>query len=289
MILVYNANGATGSGVVKALVAAGVLVRAMVRDAERARAALPSGVEVIAAPLLDPAGLQALLPRALAGVHALYVATPACPELPQIEGTLGRAAADAGVARIVKLGGIRVEDDSFPALMGKLHARGWAALRASGVPVVHLRAGFYMQNLLMAAGAIRAGVLPATTGGAAMAFVDARDLARCAAVVLTEAGHEGRSYDLTGPAALSFRDVAAILRDVLHRDVACLDVDDDSFRAGAIEGGAPPWVVDRLVELYQHVRTSDWAATPTDAVQRLTGRAPIDLAHFVQDHRGAFG
>lgn len=288
MILVYNANGTTGSGVVGALVAQGHAVRAVVRDAERARTTLPPGVEVIAAPLLDPAGLERVLPPALAGVHAMYVATPACPELPAIERALGRAAAAAGVARIAKLGGIRVEDESIPPLMGKLHARGWAALRDSGVPVVHLRAGFYMQNLLMAAGAIRSGVLPATTRGAKMAFVDARDLARCAAAVLTEDGHDGKSYDLTGPVGLSFHDVAAILGEVLHREVACLDVDDAAFRAGAIEGGAPAWVVDRLLELYDHVRTTDFAAAPTDAVQRLTGRAPIDLARFVLEHRAAF-
>lgn len=61
-----------------------------------------------------------------------------------------------------------------------------------------------------------------------------------------------------------------------------------SWVAGGIAAGGPAWVLERLGELYDHARATEFAAAPTDAVQRLTGRAPTDFATFVREHRAAF-
>ncbi|HWB78350.1 MAG TPA: NAD(P)H-binding protein [Nannocystaceae bacterium] len=280
-----NANGATGGFLTRELASRGAPVRALVRDRAKALDTLPAGTDVVAGDVTDIGSVRA----ALRGVEAVYLATPAHPELDAIEHAIAHACVDAGVARIVKLGGIRVVDDSAPPLMMKLHGRGQRAIRESGVPWVHLRASFFMQNFFMSAPEIAAGLVHAPTGNARASFVDARDIARCAAVVLTEPGHEGREYDITGPEALSFGDAARVLGRELGRDVAHVDVPTAGWVQAAVGAGAPAWVVARLGELYDHLRATEFAAAPTDAVRTITGRAPIDFATFVRDHRAAFG
>lgn len=284
MILVINGNGATGSGVVRELVARGKKVRTLVRDRARATSALPREVEIVAGDVTDTGSVRA----AMRGIEAVYVATPAQADLDTIERGIASACVEHRVRRIVKLGGIRVENDSVPPLMMKLHHRGFVHLRATGIPVVHLRAGFFMQNFFMSAPEIATGKIHAPTANARTSFIDARDIARCAAEALTDEGYLDAVYDLTGPAPLSFADCARILAAELGRPVEHIDVPTAAWVAGGIAAGGPAWVLERLGELYDHTRATEFAAAPTDAVQRITGRAPTDFATFVREHRAAF-
>jgi uncharacterized protein YbjT (DUF2867 family) len=284
MILVINGNGVTGSGVVRELVQRGANVRTLVRDRARATSAFPREVEVVVGDVTEPGSVRA----AMRGVEAVYIATPAQPDLDLVERGIAKACVEHGVRRIVKLGGIRVENDTVPPLMMKLHHRGFVHLRDTGIPVVHLRASFYMQNFFMSAPEIAIGEIHAPTGVARASFVDARDIARCAAQTLTHDGDFDPVYDLTGPAPLSFADCARILATELGRPVEHVDIPTAAFVAGGIAAGGPPWVLERLGELYDHLRGTEFAAAPTDAVQRITGRAPTDFATFVREHRAAF-
>jgi uncharacterized protein YbjT (DUF2867 family) len=111
-------------------------------------------------------------------------------------------------------------------------------------------------------------------------MVDTRDAAAVAAIVLTEPGHVGAHYDVTGPEALSYGDVAAKLTGALGRQVSYVDAPDEAVRGALVGAGLDAWFVDALVGLYQDYRrsgTDGYAAQVTGTVERLTGRRPRSL------------
>lgn len=111
-------------------------------------------------------------------------------------------------------------------------------------------------------------------------MVDTSDVAAVAAVVLTEAAHVGGHYDVTGPEALSYGDVAAKLTQALGRQINYVDAPDDAVRQGLLSAGLNEWFAGALVGLYQDYRRSGLdgnASQVTDAVERLTGRPARSL------------
>jgi uncharacterized protein YbjT (DUF2867 family) len=146
-----------------------------------------------------------------------------------------------------------------------------------------------MTNLLASAEAIAlTGKLFAPAGGARVAMIDPRDVAAVAAVALTEDGHDGQTYVLTGPEALGYHEVAAALSDTTGRRIEFVDVPEDAARQGMLEAGVPEFVADFLVRLFGALRAGAHAV-PTDTVRAVTGGEPRSIADFARDHAGAFG
>jgi uncharacterized protein YbjT (DUF2867 family) len=104
---------------------------------------------------------------------------------------------------------------------------------------------------------------------------------------LTEPGHLGRSYEITGPAALTHAEMADALGAATGRPVAFVDVAPEDF-AGALRGVLPAWQVDGLLEDYAHYAHGE-AATVWPTVADVTGTPPRDIATFARDHAAAFG
>jgi uncharacterized protein YbjT (DUF2867 family) len=150
------------------------------------------------------------------------------------------------------------------------------------VPHAIVRPNFFMQNIpentVPSIG--EDGSFYANAGDARISMVDTRDVAAVAAAVLTGDGHEGQAYDVTGPEALSYADVAAKLSDAIGKDVTYVAADDDSVRDALGGFGLGNWLVGALVDLFQDYRrsgTDGYAAQTTDTVERLTGSAPRTL------------
>jgi uncharacterized protein YbjT (DUF2867 family) len=117
-------------------------------------------------------------------------------------------------------------------------------------------------------------------------MVDTRDVAAVAAVALTEPGHAGASYDVTGPEAVSYADLAAKLTAALGRPVSYVDTPDDAVRQALLSAGLSEWFAGALVGLYQDYRRSGaggYAAEVTNTVTRLTGRAPRTLDELLAE------
>ena len=109
--------------------------------------------------------------------------------------------------------------------MARSHGTAEKALEASGVAWTHLRPHFFMQNLLGSAGTIACeGRIYSCTGEGSVPHIDVRDIASVAVACVTSSGHEGKSYDLTGPEALSMNEVAAWLGAVLGRRIDYVDI-----------------------------------------------------------------
>lgn len=253
-------------------------VRAFVRDEGKARALLGDDVELAVGDYGDPASVAAALDH----VDRVFLLTPSHPEMVRWEGTVLEAAAAAGVELVVKMSTVGADPRSggrFAAWQGECEQ----LVASSGIPAVVLRSSFHMTNVLLAAGTIReAGAIFASLDDAKIAMIDRRDLAAVAAVVLTEPGHAGRTYTLTGPEPITFAGVAGVLTEVLSREVAFVDVPDEAVVEAALEAGAPEWMAHGVAEVYQQVRDGVSAQT-TDVVRVLTGREPHTFGDFARD------
>jgi len=279
MILVTGATGNVGAHVVRELRERGAHVRALVRDPARAAERLGTGVELAVGDFSDPASLR----RALDGVGAVLLSCGNQPRQAELEGAAIDAAAAAGVRRLVKLSTVGAEPGS-PAAFWDHHGRAERHLAGAGVPAVVLRANFHMSNLLAAADrARRDGRLFAPAGSARIGMVDPRDVAAAAAVALTADGHEGRTYELTGPEAMTYARVAEELSTTLGRPVEYVDVPDAVALDAMVGNGIPPWFAEQLVRVFGQLRAGA-ADRVTDAVRALTGREPRTLAQFLRDH-----
>lgn len=213
MILVTGATGTIGRRLVAELRERGVRVRAMTRDPAAARI---EADEVVSGDLDRPD------PALFAGVDALFLLSPPGPETAEREPAVLRAA--AGVRRVVKLSAIAADDPA--TLTSAWHRPGERALRDGFADWTILRPSTFASNALAWAPAIRAGeAIPNPFGDGAQGVVDPADVAAVAAVVLTEDGHAGRTYTLTGPALITVPSQVAVIGKVLDREISTVDLD----------------------------------------------------------------
>lgn len=284
MILVTGATGANGTELTKALASRGVPFRAMVRS-ERDRAALAAlpGADVVRADFDDAASVE----RALAGVTRAFLLTPSSERAEAHQLAFVEAARRAGVGHVVKLSQYAADEGS-PVRFLRYHAVVERAVEGSGLAYTFLRPNLFMQGLLSFREPItRDGQFFAPIGDAAVSVVDVRDIAAAAAAALTEDGHEGQTYTLTGPEGLTHADMAAELSRALGRPVAFVDVPPEAMRDAVLGLGMNPWQADGLIEDYAHYRRGEAAAVAA-GVADATGVAPRPFRTFAHDYAEAF-
>ena len=176
----------------------------------------------------------------------MFLSSADGPRKVEHEAAVVDAAAAAAVDMIVKASTVFAQAGS-PLAPLDWNGRSEDHLRRSGVPATVLRSQFYMTNLLAAAEQVRTGgrvIAPAGHGRVAM--IDPRDVAAAAAAVLAGDGHEGRTYELTGPDAVSYADVARELARATGAPVQYIDAPDDAARHGLEASGMPEWLVEHL-------------------------------------------
>ena len=283
MILVTGATGRAGSQVVRALLEQSDEVRAFVRDPVTARDLLGEDVELVVGDFADVASVRV----ALEGVSDVFLSGPDDPRRVGWETAAIDAAADAGVRRIVKLSSI-VAAPGAPVAFWDWHGRIESHLRQSAIPAVVLRSSFFMSNLLLAAEPVaRAGRLYAPAAGARIAMIDPRDVGAAAAAVLATAGHDGRTYVLSGPEAVTYGQVAAALSAAAARSVEFIAVSDAEATEALIQAGLPAFGAEQVVAIFAQAR-SGAAEQVTGTVELLTGTPPRDVAAFARDFASAF-
>ena len=196
MILVTGATGTVGRELITQLTASGTRVRGMSRYPERA--GLPADVEMVRGDL----GRPETLGPAVDGAERVFLLAGG-PDGPMHEANLVAAAMRAGVRHIVKLSVLAAGHDGDDPIT-RWHLAGERTIEASGLAWTFLRPGAFMANALMWADTIREqGTVYAPYTTARTAPIDPFDIAAVAARVLTQTGHEGRAYSLTGPELLS--------------------------------------------------------------------------------------
>jgi uncharacterized protein YbjT (DUF2867 family) len=284
MILVTGATGLNGTALVRKLSAKGVPLRALVRSAAKAAeiAALPN-VEIAIADMAKPE----TLPAALAGVDRAMLNSSADPAMVAVQSNFIAAAAKAGVRHVVKLSGIMPELDS-PFRFARMHGEIEKRLEASGMAFTHLRAGEFMPSYFRQVPMILAkGALFLPMENQRIASIDIGDLAEIAALVLTNPGHEGKIYPLTGPEALTMTEVAERLSAATGKTIKYINVPPEDVRKAQLAAGVPPYIADALAELFAERRKGKESQVWPIA-QTLLGRRPTSFAEFAARNAAIF-
>lgn len=268
LIAVTGATGVVGGRVARLLAERGVRQRLVVRD--------PAKV-----PRLDGAEARGIagygayddVRAALDGVDTLFL-VPAHESADRLDQhrTAARAAADAGVRRIVYLSFVDAREDSTFTL-GRDHWATEEAVKATGVAWTFPRMNLYLDFLPFM---VTDGAIEGPAGDGRGAFVARADIADAVAVLLTTPGHEGRTYDLTGPEALTLAEVAAVLSRRTGRPITYTDQTIEQAYASRASYGAPDWQVEAWVSTYTSIAAGDLAAVSGDG-PRLTGRPATSL------------
>ncbi|ROQ05541.1 uncharacterized protein YbjT (DUF2867 family) [Rathayibacter sp. PhB93] len=216
---------------------------------------------------------------ALTGVETLFMvsASESAERLDQHRSFIDAAAA-AGVRHIVYTSFIAAAPDAVFTL-ARDHFVTEEYIKASGMAWTFLRDSFYIDFMEALVG--DDGVIRGPGGTGRVAIVSRADVARTAVAVLRDpSAHAGRTYDLTGPEALTFAEVATTISRVRGRDVTFLDESIEEAHASRAGYGAPGWQVDAWVSTYTAVASNDMSAI-SDAVETITGTAPQTLEAYL--------
>lgn len=282
MILVTGATGTVGRELCLQLIERGETVRAMSRAPEKARALLGAAVDVLRGDFSDPASLSA----AVEGVESVFLLTAGMAGPPP-DAMVCALAAQAGVGRIVRLSVLEAGGDENDPVTG-WHTTAENAVKASALPWTFLRPGGFMSNTLGWAETIRRDrAVRALFADLKVAWIDPYDIAAVAVRVLTEDGHYGQAYPLSGPQALSPREQVGILAAALGVEITVIDLPPDQVRAAMIGQGMPPERAAAVLAA-RGSGGSRLGSTVFQTVERITGRPPRTYAEWVEAHLDAY-
>ena len=279
MILITGASGNVGREVLKQITETGLPIRAAFQSPGKASSG-PSGVEVAIVNFEQAKTFEA----ALNGVETVFLVGPPTAQLVPLERSAMDVIRHSNVRCVVKLSAMGGHGATFP----RQHAESEDYIRSTGVPYTFLRPNGFMQNIIIySAPSIRnEKAFYGTEGDGRISQIDIRDIAAVAVKVLTEDGHDGKTYTLTGPEALSNSDVAKILSHCLGRQIQYINLQPAQLREALRTAGVPDWNADALLDL-QRLYREGGAATITADVEQILGRKPIRYAQFVADNRDA--
>jgi uncharacterized protein YbjT (DUF2867 family) len=280
MILVTGATGKVGSEAVRLLRQQDVPVRAMVRDPGKATPLATAGAELARADFDDPGAID----TALASVDTVILVSPGVPVQ---ELNVVASAVRQGVKHVIKVTSNAAADS--PIARRRYQAEIEAGLAASGLAHTLLRANAFMQNTLALAPAItRSGGFGSSAGTGRVGMVDARDVAAFAADVATAPqANAGRTYRLTGPALITYADVATVLSEVLGRPVQYRPVGFEEDRAAMVQAGLPEPVAEMNAQAFSLIAEGD-AAWLSQDIPALLGRPARSFTQFAADFAPAF-
>ncbi|GAA4589358.1 NAD(P)H-binding protein [Planotetraspora phitsanulokensis] len=267
MILATGATGRIGRELVRELDERNAEFRILVRDPSRA-ADLPASAERVVGDLDEPATLT----PAFDGIDRLFLLTPGIGVAQAANAVT--AARTAGVRHIVLLSSIWVFGDPVPA-MGRWHHEREQLLRMSGIPSTVLRPGGFTTNALEWVPSIhKEGFVLDAIGPGRSAPIDPADIAAVAALVLTEDGHAGQTYVLTGNETLTIAEQVEIIADTIGRDIEVrAAASPEEIVRSRYPAGAPKPLADAILEAAAIMR-ADTTGVRTDTVRRLLGRRP---------------
>ena len=278
-ILVTGATGKTAALVAAQLRAQGASVRALVRDPKKAEDLAGRGVELAVGDFETPASLEA----ALDGVGSVFLVTPPHPDASgMVDRFLAAATKSARKPRIVRLSAIKGSDHG-PTDNTRTHGRADRAVQDSGLPYVILRPNYFMQNLFGSAASILSnGMMFQGTGEGRLGFIDVRDIADVATAALLDPQWDRGIYELTGPEALSYGDVAKLLGEALGREVKYVPVTPEQVRESILKLGWGEWSAGIMAD-YSAAYAKGWGDFTTTFVEKIAGHPARSYATFLRE------
>jgi uncharacterized protein YbjT (DUF2867 family) len=282
MVFVTGGTGAVGSELLRLLSQARVATRALTRNPQKAPPV--PGITWVAGDLSKPE----TLPAAFEGAQKLFLLTSYYEDMVTLQHNAIAAARAAGVTHVVKVSAFAASGHSR-APVGRWHYQVEQELQESGMGWTILRPHHFMQNLLAQAEYIsKDGVVYSASGDGQIPYIDPRDIAAVAFVTLTQPGHLGKKYVLTGGEAISYRQAAEIIGATIGKPVRFVDESPDQARARRVREGLPPAVIESALAISAYQRAGGKTVTITNTIADLTGRPPRTVGEFVREHAAAF-
>jgi NAD(P)H dehydrogenase (quinone) len=270
--------GPIGERIAGRLAALGVAQRLIVRDA--ASAPNLAGADVAEASYDDTRAMV----RALEGMQSLLlVAAEESPDLAEQHVAAVDAASSAGVERIVYVSILAARSDATHTV-ARDHFKAEERTRAAGLDYTFLRPSYYLDVLPSLCSAD--GVIRNPAGDGRVACVSHDDMAEVAVVVLTESDHDGRTYDVTGPQALTMTDIARELAGAAGRDITYVRQTLDEARAARTGNGEGDWENEFWITYFAAIASGEMDVM-SDTVVRLTDHEPQTLAGHLREHPDA--
>jgi uncharacterized protein YbjT (DUF2867 family) len=283
MILVTGATGNIGSQLVKQLIAKSADVRVVTRD-EKKVSHLHPAIKAVIGDRQDPTVIK----KALQGTDKVFLLPVLIDEKHEADRLLIDEAKRANVDRIVMISsGVLRSNPKNP--IGVLHREVELLIEESGIPWTVLRPGGFMSNALRFwADTIKSlATVFNPTGDGKSAPISPYDIAAVAAGALTTAGHEGKTYDLTGPELLSTHDQVNILSKVIGKPIQCIDIPAEVAAERLESIGLPEPLIQGLYDVWIRVRNNE-GTDQTNEVERLTGQPAQTFETWCREHRSAF-
>jgi uncharacterized protein YbjT (DUF2867 family) len=283
MILITGATGALGLELTKNLFDRSLPVRVSVRDRSRAKSLSFPGIELVVGDFARPSTFEG----ALAGVDQLFLLNPCSPQLEQPLRNFVDAAKRARVKHIVSLSQFGTNARASGRHL-RYHAAVEYHIMKSRIPCTFLHPNLFMQSLLCFRSIISSqGALYSSVGTAKVSAIDVRDVAAVAVATLTQSIHEGKTYELTGPEALSYAEMASQLSQALGKTIKHIDVPPHNTLQTLLDLGVPAWRADALMDGYDHYRRGE-AAAVTTTVYDVIQREPTGFSQFAGDYAHQF-
>jgi len=278
-VLVTAATGTVGQHVVSALADTDVRVRAGSREPDRDADALAAADDVVAFDFDRPETWG----DALDGGPGVFLVRPPTVSTDRVREFVD-AVARVGCPQVAYLSTLGADRNVLIP-----HYRIERHLERAAVPATLLRASFFCQNLDEVHGAeIRdRGEISVPAGDGRTSFVDALDVGAVGARVLAEDGHGDTAYALTGPDALTYDEVAAVLSGVLGREIAYTDPSIPRFVYDQYRAGRPLAFALLMTGIYSTARFG-LADRVTGDVERVLGRAPRTVREYAEDYADTF-
>ena len=284
-VLITGASGLAGSAVTREFVRSSYPVRVLVRNRAAARAfeAFPT-VEVVEGDMLRPETLT----DALSGVDRVLLISSPDQQMVETQSTFIDAAKRSSVQHIVKFSGLSAADVNTPFVFGSMHAEIESYLERSGLSWTHLRPSQFMTEYLREAPTILAqSALFLPLKDAKLVPVDTADIAKVAYLLLTTSGHEGKTYAMSGPAALSMDEIAEQISLAVNKTVRYVSISHEERRNALLAAGVPSFLVDAL-DVQASERLKGAEAIVHSATHAELGISPTTFAEFARRNAGAF-
>src|ERR1051325_5064310 len=279
MILITGATGHIGKELIPLLKETGQPIRVFVRDEQKV-AYLDPHIERVTGDLDDRASLVS----ALRGVEKVFLLTFET----QQDVRFIEASKRAGIQHIVKLSTLEAAEHKIK--VGKWHYEREELIRASGLDWTFLRPGMFMSNSIeWWSDSIRGQSSVFFPGGkkGKVAPVDPRDVARVAALTLTQSGHSKQTYELTGPELFTIGEMVQVISHVLGKPIHYVDIPPIAAQLFMLKSGMDKALVNALMEMLASLRKNEGAIV-TDTVRQLTGHLPVGFEAWCRERIEAF-
>ncbi len=282
-ILLIGGTGTTGRSLVDLFKNSSASYRVMVRNPDKALELENQGVPTIKAALGDWESVD----RALEGTDTVFLlSSPGPQSVSEQNGLIDRAKV-AGVRKVVKISAVGAKSGS------DIHLADWHGqieehLKDSGLDYVILRPHSFMQNTLMSIPTIKEqNVLYQSMGSSKIPMVDTRDIAKVSFECLTKDEFNNKTYEITGPEAVGYEDVAEALSSHCKKSISYVAIPSEAHNAAMKQAGVPEWLADDLTKMSQA-----WSARPinkpTSDFKTITQSQGHNIHDFARDYATYF-